>query len=99
MSLDDLDNLTLDARLRELRIIQAKRPRAFVPPPGMPDELVELSRKAWDEETASLVREQLTILSKLRRTSAGPARKGGTRAKKAPLDLGALISQLAKRSA
>lgn len=42
------------------------------------------------EELRQLVREQLEIMAKLRNTAAGPAKAGGKRAKKAPVDLAAL---------
>lgn len=42
------------------------------------------------EELKHVVREQLDIMAKMRSTAAGPAKAGGKRAKKAPVDLAAL---------
>ena len=44
----------------------------------------------FQEELRQVVRDQLDIMAILRKTAAGPAKAGGKRAKKAPVDLGAL---------
>lgn len=92
----DGERLALEARLKNLRAAWASRPQYFQPPRGDMSE-VELTeaRRAWEETSKLMIREQIEILAVLRRTSAGPARKGGTRAKKAPLDLGAFLAKVA----
>lgn len=95
--LTEADAITLSSRLEDLRRIWAARSKVFIAPPGEHSE-VELSllRKQWEAESQSLIREQIAIIAKLRRTSAGPAKKGGKRAKTAPLDLGALLTNIMK---
>lgn len=44
----------------------------------------------FQEELRQCVKEQLEIMAILRKTAAGPAKAGGKRAKKAPVDLSAL---------
>lgn len=93
--LNDADRLALSARLDQLRRANAHRPKHFQAPPGLDEVTLAAERARWDAETQALIREQLTILAQLRRTSAGPARKGGKRAKSAPVDLGSMLAKLA----
>ncbi len=44
----------------------------------------------YQEELKKLIHDQLQILAKLRKTASGPAKAGGKRAKKAPLDLSSM---------
>ena len=94
---DAFDRPMLEARLNQLRQLYASRPKHFQAPPGMVDEVaIAAARAAFDAETQHLIREQIATISFLRRTSAGPAKKGGKRAKSAPLDLSSMMAQLAK---
>lgn len=52
---------------------------------------------ALSESAKLMVHDQIAIISKLRRTSSGPAKAGGKRAKKAPLDLAAALANLMKK--
>lgn len=100
LSLDE-DPLVLQARFDALRAEYEERRQAIAkgtlcPPAGLEEIALAAWRKEQDEITANMISEQIKLLAMLRRTTQGPARKGGKRAKKAPVDLDSLDEELAK---
>lgn len=95
------DPLTLQARFDALRAQYEDRRQKIakgelVPPPGLEEIALAAWRREQDEITANLISAQIKLIALQRRTTQGPARKGGKRAKKAPIDLDALDDDLAK---
>jgi hypothetical protein len=83
--------LDLNARLKQLQAEQLSMD-AQGPPydPSKSDLENATAAREFHDRMGALMKEQLTIYATLRKTAAGPAAKGGKRAKKAPLDLSAL---------
>ena len=85
----------LNDRLAQLHQEQKALMATGCPPnPNISDYENAILRKNYEETLAAKVKEQLAILATLRTTAAGPAKAGGKRAKKAPIDLEALESSL-----
>lgn len=78
-------------RLRELQAEQLQlEARGFKPDPAKSEADNARDAFHFQDRMRKLILEQLELYTILRKTSAGPARAGGKRAKKAPLDLAAL---------
>lgn len=89
------DFVSLNARLLALRSEQLElRRRGFTPDPNLSDAENSALAAAFQDRLRLMVREQLSILAALRKTSSGPAKQGGKRAKKVPLDLDALENSI-----
>jgi len=95
LSITETDPIKLDNRLRELQAEQIRRKSLGLQlPEGASQSEADRLRRCWNEETALQIKEMIGITMKLRRTSAGPAAKGGKRAKRAPLDMESVIMDL-----
>lgn len=90
--------IELEARFRALRARYLARSELAREgkhiQPGLSEEARSEAVAAFEAETAQLIQEQLSIIARLRRTATGPAKAGGKRAKKAPIDLAALANDL-----
>jgi hypothetical protein len=91
--IEETDPIALDAMLKSLRLEQNSR--RYIPDPTLSEEQNAHKRHDYDKRTAELIKLQIGILSKQRKTgTTGPAKAGGKRAKKAPVDLLALERKL-----
>ena len=89
------DKATLMVELDQLQAEQlALEAQGFIADPTKPDWENQKAAKDFEETLRKKVMRQLEILALLRRTASGPARAGGKRAKRAPLDLEALESSV-----
>lgn len=61
-----------------------------VPDSTLSDEANAENHRIFDDQLRLLIRRQIDCITKLRKTSTGPAKAGGKRAKKAPVDLKSL---------
>lgn len=83
------DPAILDAMLKQHRLEQMSR--KWAPDESLSEEENSKLKLAFDERTAWLIKQQLSIISRLRKTgTTGPAKAGGKRAKRAPKDIRAL---------
>jgi hypothetical protein len=81
----------LNVKLKQLQAEQLLLDQLGPPyDPEKSDQENALAAQTFHDKMRALMKEQLTIYATLRKTAAGPARAGGKRAKKAPLDLAAL---------
>lgn len=93
--IEETDPIKMTARLDEAKAEQLlMTEKGFLAPSGATEEEAAAAKLQWDYKLADLINEQLGLIMKLRKTSTGPAAKGGKRAKKAPLDLKALEESL-----
>lgn len=82
------DPLMLNELLRELMRDQQERKRVgLVIPEGTPQAEADRLRREFNAQTATNTRRMITIITRLRKTSAGPAARGGKRAKAQPVDM------------
>lgn len=89
---EESDPIVLEARLKELRKqYDQSRLGAQIPEGASEAELYSL-RESHSARQISLVKEQIEIIAKLRGKASGPAKAGGKRAKKAPIDLSHLLA-------
>lgn len=85
----------LNVRLNALRAEMLEmKTMGFLPDANLSEAENHKLAAAFQEKQRQLVLESLSILAALRKTSSGPARAGGKRAKKAPLDLDALEASI-----
>jgi hypothetical protein len=95
LEITESDPIKLDNRLRELQAAQLRRKiQGLQIPEGTSQGEADRLRREWNSSYALEIKEMIGITMKLRRTSAGPAAKGGKRAKRAPLDMDAVIMDM-----
>jgi len=87
----ETDPIKLNARLNDARAEQlAMMKKGWIPDPRFSEEENSTAQVEWEAKLQALIREQMGIIFVLRKTSTGPAKAGGKRAKKAPIDLSAV---------
>jgi hypothetical protein len=86
------DPIALEARFKELRRQSDQTKLGIQPPENASEAEIYALREAHSARQVSLVREQIEIIAKLRGKASGPAKGGGKRAKKAPIDMSHLLA-------
>lgn len=98
---NDDDPIQVNENFNTLRGEYEKRRKALdngeiKPPEGLNDIQLAVWKKEQDEITANMISEQIKLIAIMRRTTQGPAKRGGKRAKSAPIDLDAMSDELSK---
>lgn len=92
-NLEETDPIKLNELLRQYRAEQLSR--KWQPDANASDQANEAAKAAFDKRTAWLINQQIGILAKSRKTgTTGPAKAGGKRAKRAPIDIASLNARL-----
>ena len=101
VALPEDDPIVINERFNALREqYEARRQMIakgqLLPPEGLSEIALAAWKKEQDEITAGMISEQIKLIAMLRRTTQGPAKKGGKRAKNAPINLADMDEELAK---
>jgi hypothetical protein len=90
------DPLLLDAELKRLNLEYRAHGKHYQPNPIFSEEENSKAAKLHQDKLAELIRLQLGIIMKLRKTQTGPAKSGATtrRGKRAPLDMKAMADAI-----
>jgi hypothetical protein len=89
---ETVDPIILEARLKDLRRQYDQTKLGVQMPAGASEEEIYALREAHSARQVSIVKESIAIIAKLRGKASGPAKGGGKRAKKAPIDMSHLLA-------
>lgn len=89
---ETLDPVALEARLKELRRQLDQTKRELISTTDRSEAEIAELRASHSARQISIIEESIAIIAKLRGKASGPAKAGGKRAKKAPIDMSHLFA-------